>query len=85
MKVTVVCFGPLRDYLPEHAEGNRALVDVPDGDDVAAVVEALSAPPGAVFAVLVNGERALLSTELRAGEEVTLMPPFSGGASRPRS
>ena len=77
--VTVVCFGAMRDYLPESAEGNRARLSVGREASVRDVVSNLGAPQRMVYALLVNGERAQLDTLLRDGDEITLMPPFTGG------
>ena len=85
MNVTVVLFGLLRDYLPPAAEGNRAVVALPASADIETLVLALQIPYRRVYAILVNGEQAEGRTKLEEGDEVTLMPPFSGGASRPRS
>ena len=85
MNVQVVCFGLLRDYLPPRAQANRAVVALPKDADVEALVLELQIPYRRVYAVLINGEQAEGSTTLNEGDEVTLMPPFSGGASRPRS
>ena len=79
MKVTLLCFGHLKDHLPVRGERNAASIDLPAGADVSAAIVALGLPRGHVFMVLVNGRRADLSTELHEGDEVTLMPPFSGG------
>ena len=80
LKVTVVCFGALRDYLPRGAAGNRADIEVPDGSRVEDVIDRLGAPHRAVFALLVNGEQADAGRILDEGAEVVLMPPFAGGA-----
>ena len=85
MNVTVVLFGLLRDYLPQGSEGNRGAVALPVEADIETLVLALQIPYRRVYAILVNGEQAEGSTKLNDGDEVTLMPPFSGGASRPRS
>ncbi len=85
MKVRVICFGLLRDYLPAGSEDNRASVALPEGADVEALVLELQIPYRRVYGILVNGHQAEGSIELNDGDEVTLMPPFSGGASRPRS
>jgi molybdopterin converting factor small subunit len=79
MKVTVICFGAMRDYLPEGAAGNRAEVDVARDATVADVAAALGAPGRLLHVVLVNGERTDLSKVVKEGDEVTLMPPFAGG------
>ena len=79
MKITVVCFGAMREYLPKEAIGNRAVLEVPDGATVADVAAALGAPERLLHAVLVGGERTDLARGVEEGEEVTLMPPFAGG------
>ncbi len=81
MRVTVVCFGAMRDYLPASATGNRARLEVEAGANVRDVIDALGAPRRLVFALLVNGERATLDRALSDDAEVTLMPPFTGGGS----
>ena len=85
MNVTVVLYGLLRDYMPPGHEGNGASVELPNGSDIESLVLALEIPYRRVYAVLVNGEQAEGTTKLSEGDEVTLMPPFSGGACRPRS
>jgi molybdopterin converting factor small subunit len=79
MKVTIVCFGAMREYLPAGTEGNRADVDVPAGANLGDLVDQMGAPRRLVFSALVDGERSDLSEGLTDGAEVTLMPPFSGG------
>jgi molybdopterin converting factor small subunit len=79
VKVTVVCFGAMREHLPPSAAGNRADVELDEGADVGDLVDALGAPRRLVFALLVDGRQARLDTSLQDGAEVTLMPPFTGG------
>ena len=57
-----------------------------EGDTVAEVVDVLSARFGERFervarvgTVVVDGERAKLTTPLSEGQEVALLPPVSGG------
>lgn len=74
MKITVTCFGSLRDALPR---GERTVaLEVPPGSGVDAITTALGIRPGTVHLTLVDGEEG---EHLRDGSEVTLMPPFSGG------
>jgi molybdopterin converting factor small subunit len=80
--VSVICFGAMREYLPSTAESNRAQVDVPSGASVGDVVDTLGAPRALVFSVLVDGVHADLDHVLHDGAEITLMPPFAGGAGR---
>ncbi len=79
MKISVVCFGAMREYLPEGAQGNRAELEVSDGATVREAVDALRAPGTIVHAVLVNEEPGSLDRRLREGDEITLMPRFTGG------
>ncbi|MFP5352284.1 MAG: MoaD/ThiS family protein [Actinomycetota bacterium] len=79
MNVTLVCFGRLKDHLPPGGSRNRISVEVPEGADVATAAGAIGARQRDLFAVLVNGERCDARKVLREGDEVTLMPPFSGG------
>jgi molybdopterin converting factor small subunit len=80
--VTVVCFGAMREYLPEGTEGNRAEVSLESGANAGDLVDRLGAPRRLVFALLVDGQQANLETPLEDGKEVTLMPPFTGGGER---
>ncbi|MGH2819030.1 MAG: MoaD/ThiS family protein [Actinomycetota bacterium] len=79
MRVSVVCFGAMREFLPEGAAGNRAEVEVEAGAGAGDLVDVLGAPRRLVFALLVDGEQASLDARLHEGAEVTLMPPFAGG------
>ncbi|MGH2698204.1 MAG: DNA-3-methyladenine glycosylase I [Actinomycetota bacterium] len=81
MKVSAVCFGQMREFLPEDAEGNRATLELDDEAAVADLVHCLGAPERLVYVLLVNGERAGLERGLADGDEVTLMPPYTGGSS----
>ena len=75
----MVCYGAMRDYLPSQDSGNRAEIEVDEGASVADVVRALGAPDLLVHAVLVGDEPATTSRVLHQGEEITLMPHFTGG------
>jgi molybdopterin converting factor small subunit len=79
MKVTVMCFGAMREYLPSHADGNRATIDLSEGATVGDLVDTLGAPRRLVHALLVDEVQADLGHRLDEGAAVTLMPPFSGG------
>ncbi|CAN5722362.1 hypothetical protein BH20ACT23_BH20ACT23_22020 [soil metagenome] len=80
MKVSVVCFGQMREFLPLDAEGNRATLELDDAAHVLELVHLLGAPERLIYALLVNGERGRLEDPLADGDEVTLMPPYSGGS-----
>ena len=75
----MVCYGAMREFLPKDHSGNKVQVVVDEGASVADAVEALGAPVRLVHAVLVGDEPADTSRVLREGEEITLMPHFTGG------
>ena len=78
MRVTVVCFGVMREYLPDPTK-NQAEIDLGEGATVRALLGELGAPERLVHMCLVDGGRVKLDEGLQEGSEVTLMPPFSGG------
>jgi len=86
MRVEVIPFGVLKDWLGLRA----ATVELPEGATVAELLERLRAtlPAGAAagilgsIAVSVNAEYAQAADILDDGDEVGLLPPVSGGASR---
>jgi molybdopterin converting factor small subunit len=81
VNVTVICFGAMREHLPERARDNRAELEVRDDATVGDVVDALGAPRALAFAVLLDGAQASLDARVSEGSEITLMPPFAGGSS----
>ena len=81
MKVTIECFGAMREFLPDDADGNRATVEVREGATVGDVVDALGAPRRLVHALLVDEVQGDLGQTLHEGAAVTLMPSFSGGTT----
>src|SRR5665809_27690 len=80
MKVSAVCFGQMREFLPPDAEGNRATLELDDTARVLDLVHMVGAPERLIYVLLVNGERGRLEDPLADGDEVTLMPPYSGGS-----
>ena len=79
MKVSLLCFGMLKDHLPDAAIDGRLRLDLPDAPDVRDAVVAAGLPLEKVFAILVDGAQSSLNQELHDGAEVTLMPQFTGG------
>ena len=79
MKVAVRLFAGLRELA-----GTRATeIELPEGSTAADVWPALelgAEPPGLLLAI--NKSYAARDTVLRAGDEVALIPPVSGGAFR---
>jgi molybdopterin synthase catalytic subunit len=85
MRVSVRLFAGLR----ERAGTDRLDVDLPDGARVADVLAAMATTPvGALrpreCVVAVNREYAAADAPVRAGDEVALVPPVSGGAGTVR-
>src|ERR1035438_7922528 len=82
MHVQVIAFGVLKDRLGTQA----ATVDLPEGATVADLLLQLASnaaqPVLRGIAVSVNAEYATGAQVLREGDEVGLLPPVSGGASR---
>jgi len=89
MWVRVIPFGILTEWLSPAATA----VELPEGATVATLLELLRArlperAPKEAFrgiAVSVNAEYAQAGQILHDGDEVGLLPPVSGGASRPSS
>ena len=78
MRITVICFGVMREYLPDPGAGS-AEIELGEGDTVRALLERLGVPERLVHMCLVDGGRVDLEEQFKEGSEVTLMPPFSGG------
>ena len=78
MRVTAICYGAMRDFLPQ-SSGNEADFVLDDGATVGQLVDALGAPRKLAAAILIDERRGELSETLTDGTRVTLMPPFSGG------
>src|SRR5919106_1407166 len=64
MKVSAMCFGQMREFLPPDAEGNRATLELDDTARVLDLVHLLGAPERLIYALLVNGERGRLEDPL---------------------
>lgn len=78
MEVTVRLFAVLR----ERAGSSSVPLELPEGATVADALAALEDVRGGVECVLaVNREYAPADQVLRAGDEVALIPPVSGGSS----
>ena len=77
----MLCFGVLKDFFG----GERDVVELADGADVAALLALLQGRGRhdeafwKTLAVAVNREYAGLVTVLKDGDEVALLPPVSGG------
>jgi molybdopterin synthase catalytic subunit len=86
MKVTVRLFAGLR----ERAGGQHVDVELPDGASVGDLLEAMGTTPVGRLepgqcVVAINREYAGAGEPVRAGDEVALVPPVSGGEGAVRS
>lgn len=83
MKVNVIPFGVLKNWLG----AGESEIELPEGSTVAALLELLisrvKAPLNRSIAVSVNAEFSSRTHVLCDGDEVGLLPPVSGGTSRP--
>ena len=83
MQVRILFFGMLKDLVGR----NREEIELPEGSSVAEVLAHYeSQVPGlkkwfSSVALAVNQQYVGPNTKLRAGDEIALMPPVSGGAS----
>ncbi len=80
MKVKVVAFGMIREAIGLAHPGDSRELELTEGASVTEAIEALGLSSQQVFSILVDGGRVEASETLREGAEVTLMPPFTGGA-----
>jgi len=78
MKVEVWLFSTLRKYLPSGAQGNRAVVELPEGSTLADLVEHLGLQEEALVGT-VNDEQAHWGLKLKDGDRVSFFPPLAGG------
>ncbi len=80
MKVEVRLFALLESYLPPHASGDAASLDVPLGTTVRDVVELLEIPDDLSCLTVVNGRDAPPEQLLAPGDVLSMFPPLAGGA-----
>jgi molybdopterin converting factor small subunit len=77
MKVTAVCYGAMRDFVP--SDGNEVAVELGPEATIGDLVDTLGAPRKLASSILVGGRPGRIDEKLEDGVRVTLMPPFSGG------
>ena len=83
MQITLKLYASLGPFLPPGADGNIAVVDVPDGTSVLALLDRFKVPREHCHLVLVNGvfqaPSARATKQLQAGDHVAAWPPVAGG------
>jgi molybdopterin converting factor small subunit len=80
MKVEVRLFALLERYLPAHATGDAATLDVPLGTTVGDVIELLEIPSDLSCLTVVNGLDASPEQLLAPDDVLSMFPPLAGGA-----
>jgi molybdopterin converting factor small subunit len=79
MRITVKLYATLRKYGPALPLGAGFTLDLPEGSDVAAVVERLGLPALVPLVAMVNDQAVHLDHVVVAGDTVSLFPPVAGG------
>lgn len=80
--VTLKLFASLVSYLPPGARQHAAVVEVPEGTTVAALLDRFGVPPEQRHLVLRDGvfvTPAARNAPLREGETIAVWPPVAGG------
>jgi len=79
VKLEVHLFATLGPYLPAGAQGDGAVMALPDGATVDEVIQALRIPPDLPFMTVVNGHDADSGQVLAEGDVIAIFPPLVGG------
>lgn len=79
MKIEVRLFATFTQYLPDHAQGQKAMLEFPDGTSVREVLQDLGVPLETVKLVFINGVHAKLDDIVQDGDRVGAFPPVAGG------
>ena len=88
MEVAVQLFAYLARYLPPHAKGRQAFVQLPLRADVKTLLMALGIPEEELggedympCVIIVNGEHVQPDAALHEGDRISIFPPLSGGGT----
>jgi len=71
--------GPLREYYRHTPSAKGEEVELPDGANVADLLEEYGMPAKKAHLIIVNRLRGNLETVLQGGDEVWLLPLAAGG------
>ncbi len=81
MTITLKLFASLRKFLPEGAKAGVAEIEVPDGSNLAQLIEQFQLPHAMCHLTMLNGAHQKdWETQLEPGVEVSIFPPVAGGA-----
>jgi sulfur carrier protein ThiS len=84
MNITFKLYAGLTDYLPpEVRTSNKLAMDVPEGSNIAGIIERFNLPQKMVHLVLVNGvyvaPEQRFTHVLTEGDVLAIWPPIAGG------
>jgi sulfur carrier protein ThiS len=84
MKITFKLYAGLTDYLPaQDRASNKLALELPEGTEIAKVIEPFGLPQKMVHLVLVNGVYVApehrLTRVLKDGDVLAIWPPIAGG------
>jgi sulfur carrier protein ThiS len=84
MDITFKLYASLTDYLPpEHRNGNRMALQVPEGATIAQIIAPFALPMKMVHLVLINGHYVApenhATRQLVANDVLAIWPPIAGG------
>lgn len=84
MKVAVRLYAQLMDYLPQGAPGHPFELTLEEGATVGDLLARLAIPQDAASSsiLLINGEHARPSQDLKEGDGISILPPICGGNFR---
>ncbi|MBW2617515.1 MAG: MoaD/ThiS family protein [Deltaproteobacteria bacterium] len=79
MKVKLLLFGGLRDYLPEKSDNRASLVDLPEETRIKDLLDRLSLPAQLPKIIFLNGVKVGEEEGLTDGDRLSIFPPMVGG------
>lgn len=79
MRVYVKLIATYRNYLPPDAQGDTAVVDVPRGSTVAAVLTPFGIPLDESSVIVLNGFTVDLNTPVSEGDTIAAFSAIAGG------
>jgi molybdopterin converting factor small subunit len=79
VKVEVQLFATLAGYLPEAANGDRVILDMPARSTVMDLKRSLGIPDALECMTVVNGRDVPPEHPLDEGDVLSMFPPLAGG------
>jgi sulfur-carrier protein len=79
MKIKLNLYASLAEYLPDRAQGNPNLLELPEGTTIKQLIEQLQIPLDTPRIIFLNGTHAPLEALLNDGDRLGMFPPLAGG------